>query len=722
MSIRWKLLILLLAVAALPAALITIGATRATSNLGRKVGGDVRSTLTHNVADHLTRYIGDQAEIVRRSIEFVELAVRLQARETERLLAGPVPQHDDIYFTEDFRSEYTHPPDLHVSTKFLRVNEGGERVGIRVSNTEPVVRMAPDVDRNAAMDDARRLAALKHLFSRIAESDRFTDILFWQYVGLQNGVFTMYPGHGRYATDYDHRKRQWYQRGRKSEGLVWSAPYIDEPSRRAVLTAMMPIADVEGAVAGVAAVDVMMADLIGTAKPLEFVSAAVRLTTLMPQTTFDPIDPPTVDYAATEPERLGVFVWATSEASETRTSGDRPFEEMWLRSDDSDSYLAMIRDMQSGAHGSRQMDYDGASCIWAYGQVGRAYLVAIVPVAEVTAQATNAENSVLAMTRSQLSMTAYVCGVAALVVIALAFLTSRVVTNPLRQLTTAARLIASGDFEARVPIRSRDELGQLGTTFNDMAPKLQDQVRMRSSLAVAMEVQQNLLPTGPPMIDGLDIAGHSTYCDETGGDYYDFLDVAGLSDSAVAVALGDVTGHGVAAAMLMATARGILRSRCHERGTLGDLLTHLNELLVDDTGGNRFMTMLLLTIETQSHTMRLASAGHDPPWLYDPAKGRFDEHDFGGLPLGVVPDAEYDEMEIEHVTSGQVLLASTDGVWEAQNETGEMFGKQRVQEIIRAHASESAAQISDAIRTAVEEFRGNRSQEDDITFVLVKIL
>jgi serine phosphatase RsbU (regulator of sigma subunit) len=93
-------------------------------------------------------------------------------------------------------------------------------------------------------------------------------------------------------------------------------------------------------------------------------------------------------------------------------------------------------------------------------------------------------------------------------------------------------------------------------------------MRLRHSLALAQEVQQNLLPSGTPNIKGLDIAGHATYCDETGGDYYDFLKIAGQPDTTAAIVVGDVVGHGVAAAMLMATARGILLSRCRTPGSL----------------------------------------------------------------------------------------------------------------------------------------------------------
>jgi sigma-B regulation protein RsbU (phosphoserine phosphatase) len=173
--------------------------------------------------------------------------------------------------------------------------------------------------------------------------------------------------------------------------------------------------------------------------------------------------------------------------------------------------------------------------------------------------------------------------------------------------------------------------------------------------------------------------------------------------------------------MLMATARGILRSRCQEPGTLGELLTHMNELLVGDTGGHRFMTMLLMTIDSEAGVMRLASAGHDPPWLYDPATDRFVEHDFGGVPLGIAPGETYEERAFPDVRSGQIYLASTDGVWEARNEAREMFGKHRLQAVIRRQATESAAEISESIRSEVKRFQGSSNQDDDITFVVVKV-
>jgi sigma-B regulation protein RsbU (phosphoserine phosphatase) len=203
--------------------------------------------------------------------------------------------------------------------------------------------------------------------------------------------------------------------------------------------------------------------------------------------------------------------------------------------------------------------------------------------------------------------------VAILAAIALGVGASMLLVRPIVAAVTYARRIGQGDLETRVALSGSTELVHLGDELDRMVSGLRDRVRMREALSLAMEVQQNLLPAEPPRIEGLDIAGHSTYCDETGGDYYDFLDIGGLDESTAAIALGDVAGHGIAAAMLMATARGILRSRAAQPGSLGDLLAHLNGLLVADADGHRFMTMLLITVSATRGEFRWASAGHGPP-------------------------------------------------------------------------------------------------------------
>jgi sigma-B regulation protein RsbU (phosphoserine phosphatase) len=293
---------------------------------------------------------------------------------------------------------------------------------------------------------------------------------------------------------------------------------------------------------------------------------------------------------------------------------------------------------------------------------------------------------------------------------------------PMLDLARYVRRVGEGDLEQDLKLEYSTEFVKLSRQINAMTAGLRDRLRLRHSLALAQEVQQNLLPSNTPKIEGLDIVGHATYCDETGGDYFDFLDVKDLPETTAAIAVGDVAGHGVPAAMLMATARGILQSRCREPGTLADLLTHLNELLVEDTGGDGFMTMLLMTVDARRKEMRWATAGHEVPIIYDPDRDEFIELKSTSMVLGIEKNNTYTDEIFTDVKSGQIYLVLTDGLWETFNKTGEMFGLERVYDLVRRYAHLSAREISAKITEEATRFRGKERPEDDLTFVVVKVL
>ena len=293
---------------------------------------------------------------------------------------------------------------------------------------------------------------------------------------------------------------------------------------------------------------------------------------------------------------------------------------------------------------------------------------------------------------------------------------------PMLDLIAYFKKVGRGQLDHEIKLEYSTEFVDLSKKINAVTADLRDRMRLRHSLALAQEVQQNLLPSGTPNVKGLDIAGHATYCDETGGDYYDFLKIAGQPDTTATIVVGDVVGHGVAAAMLMATARGIVRSRCRRPVNLADLLSHLNRQLVKDTGGDRFMTMLLMAVDAQRNEMRWSSAGHDAPFVYDAVEDRFHELNGSSLSLGLKKKVDYEERIFSDVKAGQIYMASTDGLWEAFNTKGEMFGKERLRRLIRRCADLSAAEICDRMNAELSNFLGDATPDDDLTFVVVKVL
>jgi sigma-B regulation protein RsbU (phosphoserine phosphatase) len=236
-----------------------------------------------------------------------------------------------------------------------------------------------------------------------------------------------------------------------------------------------------------------------------------------------------------------------------------------------------------------------------------------------------------------------------------------------------------------------------------------------------MEVQQSLLPKGPPKFPGFDIQGKAAYCDETGGDYYDFLLFERDGDTKLAIAMGDVTGHGIAAALLMTTARALVRARADAPGSLAQHITRINSLLSADNDHGRFLTLFFMVMDRERAEMRYVAAGHDPAIIYAPATDSFRELDAeGGIPLGIDASWEYLEHSAPMLAPGEVMFLGTDGIWEARDTNDVLYGKERMKEVIRANAARTSAEICDAVLEAVRAYRGTVPQLDDITMVVVK--
>jgi len=256
-----------------------------------------------------------------------------------------------------------------------------------------------------------------------------------------------------------------------------------------------------------------------------------------------------------------------------------------------------------------------------------------------------------------------------------------------------------------------------------MVQQLKERMAMKQAMNLAMEVQQNLLPKEIPQIQGLDIAARSIYCDETGGDLYDFLELNHRKADCIGIAVGDVSGHGIPAALLMATVRAFLKSRVTQPGSTAEVISDVNRLITHDTGETgQFMTLFYASIDSGEKELRWVRAGHDPAVLYDPITDTFSELSGRGMAIGVNESYVYREGGIVNLSGGKIILIGTDGLWEASNEAGEMFGKNRLQPIIRQNASISADEILDAIIQAVQNFRASAKQDDDITLVVIKVV
>jgi len=305
---------------------------------------------------------------------------------------------------------------------------------------------------------------------------------------------------------------------------------------------------------------------------------------------------------------------------------------------------------------------------------------------------------------------------------ALTVLVSRNLTRPFKEIVQTLKWVRNGRFDKKVRVTSNDEIGYTGDVINEMTDGLIERERMQQSLNLAKEVQQNLLPKSNLKVNGFDIAGKSVYCDETGGDYYDFISIGDNALQKIGVAIGDVSGHGIPSALLMATVRSSLRQRAHLPGSTAKIISDVNHLLVQDVeDSGQFMTMFFLALDTATRQLEWVRAGHDPGIVYDPGSDSFSELCGSGIALGVDAEWIYEDNKKSDFANGQIIFLSTDGIWEARNKKGEMLGKEPILNAIRQNSSSDAVQIIDAIFDILDKFIGGVKIEDDITSVIIKM-
>jgi phosphoserine phosphatase RsbU/P len=242
-----------------------------------------------------------------------------------------------------------------------------------------------------------------------------------------------------------------------------------------------------------------------------------------------------------------------------------------------------------------------------------------------------------------------------------------------------------------------------------------EQERLERELALASEIQQRFQPTAPPQIPGYELQGISFPCYEIGGDYYDFIR---RKDGRLVIALGDVSGKGTAAALLMSSLHAAIHAQSDSHDSLVATISAVNRYLADNIPANRFVTMFYAELDPESGAVSFLNAGHNPPLIIH-AAGTVEQLASGGLPLGIKPDADYREGRTQ-LQPGDVLVIYSDGVTEAVSPTGEEFGPTRLYEVVSRNVDASAAGIRDRIESALTKFAQGTRAADDITLVIVK--
>jgi sigma-B regulation protein RsbU (phosphoserine phosphatase) len=326
---------------------------------------------------------------------------------------------------------------------------------------------------------------------------------------------------------------------------------------------------------------------------------------------------------------------------------------------------------------------------------------------------------------------------------------TRTVTRAVAQLYDATKHINRGDFSHRIPVKSSDQLATLANSFNSMTASIEklieeqkEKQRLQNELAIAQEVQAQLFPQHISQLASLEVHGFCRPARTVSGDYYDFLTVH--SDKLL-LAVGDVSGKGISAALLMATIHSAVRAYSLEgipalrqpvavgagsgSGMMlasgpqgaemspGTLLSLLNHQLYESTPAEKYATLFLGIYDGQQRTLLYSNAGHLPPIILG-EDGSLRKLECGGTVIGLFDHRSYDEGSVQ-LHCGEIFLAYSDGVTEPENDFGE-FGEQRLIELVRENRQLPLAKITEIVTAAVDDWIGANEQPDDVTLVLAR--
>jgi sigma-B regulation protein RsbU (phosphoserine phosphatase) len=706
MSIRKKLIILLLGITLIPVISIVL-LNRFTLNLiGKEITSDIQVLLEENAAYTLRDIILDYEQHLRTNIQLLQTITELQASELEKALREARikdPNRSESSFAQD----EALPEIPAVEDKYFFIDETGEKNSVLVSFRRQNFFIARNADKKRSSRELSLMTGMTKQYHRFYLMS--PDLFFWLHTSFESGLHLTFPSGGKLPANYDHRERAWYVHSKRSKNISVSAPYVDASTRNPVITMSKPFYYPDSSLAGITGLDIDLTDLFQWLRFNPDWASGSEAMLIARQPTDSVQD---------------LQILARMHYQEARQAWDQALDLESLASADTAEFTAFKRDLLNGVSGIRILRYKGDKSIWAYRGFTdeQIYPLIIVPYINFKKFVAEKEDSLWAKNLDFLQYSALLVIIVIGVIIIVSVKQAESFTKPINDLAEAGIQLSKGDFAARVEIDTHNELQQLGEVFNSIGPKLREHEKMQHSLEIARAIQQRLLPKEAPHTKNFDLAGLCKYSDETGGDYFDFVSFDVIETGKISVILGDVTGHGIGAALLMASARSMLRNNIrHYACDLSRIMAEFNNELVADTDPDKFITLFYGLIDDVKKTVTWATGGHDPAIWYQAGTGKTVELKSEGVPLGFVPDMIYEQAGPVKLNSGDMIVIGTDGIWEAENKQEEMFGKERMMEVIKQNQKKSAAEICQAIVDAVISFCEPLAQADDITIVIIKV-
>jgi len=716
MTIRARLLIILIVTALMPLALTSLSHQVSIWLARGKLAEHTRQALDTNARQTLQEQLQGHVEIIQREMQLTRALLQRQAREIElALCAAPLHQADEEIQSSSFGFDpECSVPSALVHPFFRDANDPNTAaLGIDYQR-QGYSLMSSQASEAEVTSMQKRLASMTRVYSDIyRQAPKGT---LWLSTRLDNGLLTRYPAGGTFAPIRGRRPRPLpgnqdarTSPKRRPMHAPKRGPMVDFATGQVVVVVPEPIRSPQGPVIGMTSMARTIPEIFDNMS--------------LPERWGDDMERMIVQVDPNAPSGERAKILLHSRLDRAASERRRRIVPENLRSSDDALYEAMIEDIMAGQAGVQRMQFRQQSCLWAYQPVAATGVAAllVVPYTHVTKLAETMERTLIRESLFWLQLTTVVLVLATVYAIVLAVRRARAFTDPIETLVSASRRLAHGDYEARVQINSGDELEHLGNVFNDIGPKLREHGNMKLSLDLARAVQQNLLPGRMPVLHNLEVTGRCLYCDETGGDYYDFIDLSEEKPGRVGIVLGDVSGHGIDAALLMASIRGVTHAEArYYADRPAQMLTRANGQVSQDTEDDRFVTLFYGLLEDQTRSCIWASAGHEPAlWFHCKDQG-IEELPSTGMPLGVAEDADFKQLGPIHMEPGDVLIIGTDGIWEARNSQGEFYGQAHFTDVVKENHHLNAEDLASCLMNHVTGFIGPASRIDDITMVLIK--
>lgn len=683
MKITAKLTICFVVLAVLPLGAASFVYLRSTNEFGLEMAERGKALLTNRLTHELRRVTEQGAITIANEQQQMARAVRsFSLNVAERMAISA----SDLSNTADLGEFLLRDGDAQ--TRQAAASIDLYKMGSFV---------APDAEKDQIAGTLYRLIGITDVARSIYLRNRaLVDSIS---VSFETGLTISYPA-GLATANHDPRESDWYFRTIERGATLWFTKGEDI-NRRSVTT---PVQTSSGQIVGVARMTIRTDALL---------TKSMNPTHLPPEASAYLIAVPD-----DEPQLLPNEV-AALEANTGRWRVHDLMRPLFLDGDD--AWLKVASDIRTGVPGMEFVTRNGVREAWSFGPIGRTedaswHIAATFPEHVITNAQDQAEAVVRASYQAQLRNAVIFAAFAGVGAIGLAIFGAKTLTRPIHKLHKAATQLETGDFSTRVDDTSGDELGDLAREFNRLMPALEEQVRVKRDLLAAQEIQQHLMPSSPPQIDGFDISSTTIYCDEIGGDYQDFFP---MSDERMAAVIGDVTGHGISAALLMVTARAMIRTHADVASSPADLFGSVNRQLSEDSSGGRSLTLFQLVLTPGQRRFTWISAGHEPGLIYDIDSNSFTSLDGEDIPLGVDPSWAFRNMSGTFPKNG-ILIAYTDGIREATNASGEAYGLDRLKAIVESSKSHNSQTISETLLKDLETFRGTVPAKDDVSLLVVK--